>query len=123
MLDSDAPNFIPWGEYKLDVLNGYTRFKNQSALQRQPVALKELTINAPSLSKAENPVNQDLYGTVKRMKLRLEIEAESWQLDEFMVAATILQEEANKGNTLEQPCPVEAFHELTGDWEYTEFGQ
>lgn len=120
---SDAPNFIPWGEYKLDVLNGYTHFVNQNIQQRQPVALKELTLNRPDLANASNPVNKDLYGTVKRVQFRLEIEAESWQLDEFAVFANSLDYIMNKGNTPQQICPVQAFHELTGDWSYKEFGQ
>jgi hypothetical protein len=120
---SDAPNFIPWAEYNLDVKNGYTHFEDGDVLQRQPVALKELVLNRPLLADAENPVNKDLYGTVKRLKFRIEIEGDSWQLDEFAVMATLNKEEEAKGETLEQPCPVEAFHELTGDWEYKEFGQ
>ncbi len=120
---SDAPNFIPWGNYHLDTLSGYTHFKSGDAQQRTPVALKELTINAPDLALSENPVNKDLYGTVKRVQLKLEIEAESWQLDEFALFANTLEYILDKPETQEQPCPVEAFHHLTGDWEYKEFGQ
>lgn len=120
---SDAPNFIDWGSYKLDVESGYTHFKGGDVQQRTPVALKELNINAPNLAFAENPINKDLFGTVKRVQFRLELEAESWQLNEFVVNATLLEDEQAKGDTIENPCPVEAFHELTGDWEYTEFGQ
>lgn len=120
---SDSPNFIPWGNYRLDVKSGYTRFKDGDVLQRTPVALKELNLNAPNLANASNPVNNDLFGTVKRVKFRLELEGESWQLDEFQVVATLLKDEKAKGDTLEQPCPVEAFHELSGDWNYKEFGQ
>jgi len=120
---SDAPNFIDWGKYELDVKSGYTHFNDGNILQRTPVALKELTLNAPNLGAAENPVNNDLYGTVKRLQFRLEIEAESWQLDEFAVFATELQYEKAKGDTTEQPKPVEAFHTLNGDWKYKEFGQ
>lgn len=120
---SDAPNFIPWGKYELDVEEGYTHFKDGEVLQRTPVSLKELTINAPNLNDASNPVNGDLYGSVKRVQFRLELEADSWQLDEFAVFANLQDMEANKGDTVEQPDPVEAFHTLTGDWDYREFGQ
>ncbi len=120
---SDAPNFIPWGSYELDVLEGYTHFKDQDVLQRTPVAIKDLVLNAPDLADASNPVNNNLYGTVDKLQFRLEIEGGNWQLDEFVVVATLLDQEANKANTVEQAEPVEAFHELTGDWDYKEFGQ
>lgn len=120
---SDAPSFIPWGSYELDVKNGYTHFKDGDVLQRTPVALKELTLNVPELTDASNPVNDDLYGTVKRVQFRLELEGESWQLDEFAVFANKLDPIMNKGDTEQQPCPVEAFHHITGDFDYKEFGQ
>lgn len=120
---SDAPSFIPWGEYNLNVLDGYNRFIDGEVEQREPVALKELTINAPDIRDAVNPVNNDLYKTVKRVQFKIEIEADSWQLDEFAVFANTLEYIMDKGETVEQTQPVEAFHNLTGDWEYKPFGQ
>jgi len=120
---SDAPNFIDWGSYEMQVLNGYTRFPDGEVCQRTPVAINELTINAPNLANSSNPVNNNLYGVVKRVQLRMEIQAESWQLDEFVITANLLKEEANKGNTL-PPCnKVEAFRVCTTDWDYERFGQ
>lgn len=121
---SDSPNFMDWGKYSMEVCNGYCNFDpNGNIQQRQPVALKELTINAPSNKTESNPVNKDLYQTVKRVKLRIELEGDSWQLDEFAIFANSLEYIMNKPETIPPTRPVQAFHTLTGDWEYKEFGQ
>lgn len=119
---SDASNFMEWGNYSLDVLNGYDTFIDQKVNQRTGVALKELNINAPKLEEA-NAVTKDLYGTVKRVQYRLELTGDSWQLNEFIVIGSELKDEQEKGDTLEPNTKVEDFHTLTNDWDYKEFGQ
>ncbi len=105
------------------MLEGYERFPTGNVQQRTQVALKELIINAPDVRDASNPVNKDLYKTVKRVKYRIELEGDSWQLDEFAAFANTLDITLDKGETMQQPTQVEAFHTLTGDWEYKKFGQ
>lgn len=119
---SDSPNFIDWGSYELNVLNGYDYFPDGDIQERTPVALKELNLPRPDIREASNPINQDLYDTVKRVQFRLEFEGESWQLNEFIILADLKVLEADKGYTPEINHPVEAFKELSGDWEYKEFG-
>jgi hypothetical protein len=119
---SDAPNFIPWGNYQLDALLGYEQWCDQDVRQRTSVALKELNLPRPDIRDSSNPVNQDLYETIRRVQFRIELEGDSWQLNEYAVFGSLEDPELNKGATQEQPTEVEAFKELTGDWEYKEFG-
>lgn len=119
---SDAPNFIPWGDYELDVLFGYETFCDQKATERTPVALKQLNLLRPDISKDSNPVNEDLFQTIRRVQFRLQIEGDSWQLNEFGVFASLEDVILNDTQTQEQSQEVEAFKELNGDWDYKEFG-
>lgn len=119
---SSAPNFIPWGDYELDVLAGYEQFCEQSIKERTTVALGELNFPRPDIRDSSNPVNEDLYENIRRVQFRIEIEGDSWQLNEFAVFASLDNPEMNKGATPEITNEVEAFKELTGDWYYKEFG-
>lgn len=119
---SDAPNFIEWGEHNLDVLSGYKDFPDGIIKERTSVALKELTLDVPNPRDASNPVTDDLFTNIKRVQFRLEIEGDSWQLNEFAIFANLEDLQLNIGSTQEVEKEVEAFKELTGDFEYKEFG-
>jgi len=119
---SDAPNFIPWGKYELDVLLGYKEFCNLDIRERTAVSLKELSLTRPDIRDVSNPVNDNLYQTVRRVQFRIEIEGDSWQLNEFAIFASLQEPDITQGETPRVTKEVEAFKELSGDWDYKEFG-
>lgn len=119
---SDAPSFIDWGTFELDVLNGYTDFPKGVIKERTPVALKELNLLAPNVRDASNPVTKDLFQSIKRVQFRLELEGDSWQLNEFAIFANLKDIDLTKKETQQITEDVEAFKNLTGDFEYKEFG-
>lgn len=119
---SDSPNFLNFGEHKQDVLYRYQKWCDDNIKERVPLSLKELNIKAPN-SKEGNPITKDLFfKACKRVQLRLEIEADSWQLNEFLITAVLQDAQLDKQET-RQYQPAEAFKTTYNDWNYKEFGQ
>lgn len=117
---SDSGNFLSWGELNFEVLNGYREFCNGKITERVGISLKDLNLNKPS-TKDGNPITHDLYTMVKRAQFRLEITADNWKLNEYLITAILQEPQVNKQETKDFKT-VEEFRIPSTDWNYKEFG-